>query len=117
MAGLLVLRDARTFTSLATGHGQLDIVHLLLKSGSIVDDDDDPTPLRNAVKNGHLHIVTLLLDSGADVSIQNRNQKTPLDVARDNERLDAERLLKEWMRGVDSQDRINPTLLSDDVQQ
>jgi hypothetical protein len=50
--------------------------------------------------------------SGTEVTIWIINQKIPLDVARDNERLDAARLLKEWTRGMNSQDRINSALLA-----
>jgi ankyrin repeat protein len=49
----------------------------------------------------------LLLSSGAGVNIRNSNNKTPLDLAVDNGRLDVARSLTEWIGDVDLQDRIN----------
>jgi serine/threonine-protein phosphatase 6 regulatory ankyrin repeat subunit B len=74
--------------------------------------------LHNAAQSGHLTIVKLLFISGADVNIQNSDHKTALDVARDDGRLDVERLLVKWMGGVDSQDCLNLILfdpLSEDA--
>ncbi len=51
--------------------------------------------------------MALLLKSGADVNIQNSNNKTPLDLALDNGRLDAARCLAEWMGNADSLDQLN----------
>ena len=73
-------------------------------------NNDDSTPLHHAAQSGHLDIVVLLLNSGAVVNIRNANQKVPSDVARDNEKLDVERLLVEWKGAADSQYHINQTL-------
>jgi ankyrin repeat protein len=106
-------QDGETPFSLASHHGQLETAHLLLKSGSNVNsqDNDGLTPLHRAVQSGHLEIIKLLLGSGADVNIQTNNQKTPLDVARDNGQLSVERVLAEWTRKVDSEDRTGPPAL------
>jgi ankyrin repeat protein len=106
-------QDGETPLSLASGHGRLEIAHLLLRSGSNVDtkDRNGSTPLHKAAQNGHLDIMTLLLDSGADVSPWNS-----LDVECANQRLDVEwflkfeRLLVERRGGLDSLNRINRTL-------
>ena len=50
----------------------------------------------------------LLLNSGAAVNVRNGNQKTPADMARDNERVDVERVL---VGAADSRYQINITLL------
>jgi hypothetical protein len=51
--------------------------------------------------------VTQLLKSGADINIHNRNNKTPLDLALDNNKLYAGKLLAEGMGIADSQEYIN----------
>jgi ankyrin repeat protein len=70
-------------------------------------DAEESTPLHRAAQGGYLDIVTLLLKSGADVNIQNSNNKTPLDLALINGRLDTARCLAEWMGNADSLDRLN----------
>jgi ankyrin repeat protein len=61
-------------------------------------------------------IVVLLLNSSAVVNIRDCNQKVPLDVARDNEKLDAEKLLVEWKGATDSRYHISQTLLNSSSQ-
>jgi ankyrin repeat protein len=51
--------------------------------------------------------VTLLFGLGADVNIRNKNNRTALDLALDNGRLDVARYLSELMGNADSLDRIN----------
>ena len=55
--------------------------------------------------------MTLLLESGADLTIRDRNGKTPLDLALDNGRLDVAMFLLECMECGGSQDHIALTRL------
>lgn len=43
------------------------------------------TALHNAAESGHLNIVKMLVDSGADYYSSNRSKNTPLDLAKLNE--------------------------------
>jgi hypothetical protein len=74
-------------------------------------DSAGSTPLHKAAQNGHLNIVILLLNWGADAKIRNSNDKTALDGALDNRRLDVARFLIGYMEDVDPQDRIDLTSL------
>lgn len=42
---------------------------------------DDDTPLHDAALNGHIRLVKLLVERGADIHAKNRRGKTPLDIA------------------------------------
>lgn len=55
----------------------------LLASGASVNARglDDDTPLHDASSNGHVRLVKLLVEKGADINVKNKRGKTPLDVA------------------------------------
>lgn len=60
--------------------------HSLLKYGANVDTADSVlgnTPLHHAIVQGNSKLVTLLLKYNADITLQNYDQKTPLDFARE----------------------------------
>jgi len=82
---------------LASHHGQLETVQLLLNSGSDIShrDREGSTPLHRAAQCDHSYIVMLLLQRGADVNIRDSNHKTPLDLARSNGRPEVARLIQE----------------------
>ena len=96
-----VYRDAggRTRLQIACDKGKIDVVKKLLddainnpNSNVDINDQDNAgnTPLHEAALNGHIDIVELLLDHGANVNIQSFEyfQDTPLIDASANGHLD-----------------------------
>jgi len=56
------------------------------------------TPLNWAADEGHVDVVRLLLEKGADVAVANSNGWTPLNLAASNGYIDVVRLLLESVR-------------------
>lgn len=42
---------------------------------------DNDTPLHDAVVNGHLKLIKLLVEKGADIHVKNSKGKSPLELA------------------------------------
>jgi len=85
---------------------------LLLKSGSSPNSQDNngSIPLHTAAYNGHLDLVKLLVESGADVNMRNCKNQIPLDVARARRKREVTRYLANYMGVMDPYDGmdINP---------
>ncbi len=65
--------------------GHTEIVRLLLAADARVDAQDTEdlyTPLHDAVRMNYVEIAKLLLEHGADLSLKDRWQETPLDIAQ-----------------------------------
>lgn len=79
----------KPFTNDATGgyvqyDGQLEMVKLLVSKGAKVDaaDEDNATPLMNAVDNGYFEIAQYLVSQGANVNVKTKEGGvTPLHLA------------------------------------
>ena len=64
---------------LACSEGNLECVEALLRHLDVdVLDSGGRTPLQEAVQGGHPDVVSLLLDRGADVNVQDENGRTAL---------------------------------------
>lgn len=89
----------------AAQYGNLEAVRCLLSHGANVNlirwtdamifarPDQAESALHRAVKGGHQAVVTLLLDKGADMSLEDANGKTALDLARELEEDSIARIL------------------------
>jgi ankyrin repeat protein len=77
------------------------------------DDDKRNTPLMYAADNGHVEVVRLLLESGANAEIANTHRVTALHYGARNGSLDVCRLLLDWGATVDPVDRWKETPLHD----
>lgn len=76
---------------IASWHGILDIVSLLIENGACIDQQDKGngyTPLIKAVINGHTDVVAYLLEHGANKNIYAHNtkyyMKKAIDIAYEN---------------------------------
>ncbi len=82
----------------ASQYGNLEAVRCLISYGANVNlirytdtiiftrPNQAESGLHRAIKGGHKAVVTLLLENGADMSLENANGKTALDVARELEK-------------------------------
>ena len=77
------------------------------------DSEYRDTPLIYAAQNGHLDVVQVLLEGGANVERTNANQWTALHAAAWNGYVDVCRLLLDWGAKVNSLDKWQDTPLHD----
>ena len=72
-----------------------DVLHFLINNENIALNNpcSDLTPLMNAVKMGRTHLVSMLIDAGADKSIK-IDGKTAIDYAVGNQATAIKELLK-----------------------
>ena len=76
--------DKVTLVSSAAGMGLLEIVGELVKRGADINAQDiliKSNPLYKAIFNNHPSVVYFLLELGADLTVTDSENKTPLDVA------------------------------------
>lgn len=69
---------------IAALEGFVDVVQYLINQGCVINckNIDGDTPLIDAVENGHLEVVNLLLDAGADPRRRNGKGFEPLDLVK-----------------------------------
>ena len=82
------------------------MVELLLEQHAYIDaaSPNESTPLMMAARYGHPDSVRLLIESGADVTLQNQQGLTALDFAAGAGRQDIADLIRKAMRA-----RTGPT--------
>ena len=68
---------------IAADNGHRDLVDMLLRSGSIVDEPDSEgnTPLHRATNKRKLDVIQRLLRQGADPNLMNTAGRTPVHIA------------------------------------
>ena len=88
-------KDGWTALHKAADIGNEEMVTLLLRSGAMVNSEDEKgmRPLHLAARKGYLEIVRLLLMSGAEVHSQACDCLTPLDYAVTSGHLEVARML------------------------
>ncbi|KAG3120708.1 hypothetical protein PI124_g1411 [Phytophthora idaei] len=82
--------DGKTALHAACTWGRLEAAQLLVTHQASIRsrDNDGQASLHCACRNGHVDLVQLLLDSGVDPFVADDLGATPIDVARDWQRLD-----------------------------
>jgi len=77
--------------------GHNDMVEFLVKECKLspnVRDNYGDTPLNDAAKFGHIKVVKIMLDAGADKTIKNNEGKDAIDLAQEHDKSDVVALLK-----------------------
>jgi ankyrin repeat protein len=80
----VINEDNRTALHEAAAVGSTDMVQLLLDRGADINaitSDENQTPLHWAEKVGQQRTAQLLLERGADITAQDKDGKTPLELA------------------------------------
>jgi ankyrin repeat protein len=105
------VRDSETVLHLASEHGEVDVVQLLLQYEAKVNARgvNGWTPLHNASYFGHVEVTQLLLEHEADVNAQDWVADTPLTLASRMGSLEVIRLLLEHGADVHIQGRDGQT--------
>lgn len=80
---------SKTALHYASCENKCDITELLISKGAAINakakNDEDSTPLFEAIENGHLEMVKLLVSKGADIRSRLRhNEMTALHIAAQN---------------------------------
>ena len=86
-----------TRSELALMQRTADCCKVFINAGADVNakDTSDSTPLHYAAQSGNLILVRLLADSGADLSVNNNQGRTPLQDARYKSRRSVVQYLQE----------------------
>ncbi len=81
-------KHGKTFFHIACANGIHNIVHYALKELRVhsthfvnLPDLEHNTGLHLAAKNGHLQIVNLLIENGADINLKNKDSNNALEVS------------------------------------
>ena len=96
--------------------GDVNRTKILVKYASencTEDDEHRDTPLMYAAANGHVEVLRVLLEGGANAERTNANQRTALHRAAWNGYLEACRLLLDWGAKVNPVDKWKDTPLHD----
>jgi len=77
-------RNQESLLGIASAYGHAPLVMRLLERGAKINAQDDEgfTPLMNACQNRHVEVVRVLVEKGADKSIQNRYGDSALSLVR-----------------------------------
>lgn len=95
------MQDGYSALHIASGLGNIEVIKSLLNTPTLTptdinlanEVDDGKTPLMYAAEEGHTEIVELLLHKGADLNKKDKNGKTALMLAEENEDGDVDEYL------------------------
>mmetsp|Transcript_25912 Transcript_25912/g.45686 ORF Transcript_25912/g.45686 Transcript_25912/m.45686 type:complete len:878 (-) Transcript_25912:91-2724(-) len=105
--------SGKTALHIASLHGQIDLVSLLLSRGANIEaSDDGKTPLAMACITGKLGVMNLLLDKGANMEARDNHGFTPIFHACESGQLEAVRLLLNRGANVNAVTSVGWTTLS-----
>jgi ankyrin repeat protein len=79
--------EGETPLHLAAENGLIENASLILRGAEPdfdAQDNDGETPLHKAIENGHLDIIKLLINAGADATIEDIDGLSPMDDAEDD---------------------------------
>lgn len=97
MGAEISARDDINWTPLdyAAYNGHKKVMVVLLENDAPVDacGKNRATPLHHAAQNGHTDCIDILLDYGASIELKNIYNKTCLDLAVENDQIEACRSL------------------------
>jgi ankyrin repeat protein len=86
---------------LASHYGRLEVVVFLLENGADIDakaqNSIGNTPLMSAVAGGRIEIVRFLLDEGADLTLTDKENFTPLQLAQVEKKPEIAALIREYL--------------------
>jgi len=92
--------DANALLDLTVRQGKADrdVIDFLVKQGADLDASNDQgnPPLHQAIIGGYRVVAKYLIKKGADINARNRDGKTPLQLARELQRQDIERMLRQY---------------------
>ncbi len=105
--------DENTPLHVSAYHGYLDIVKLLIASGSEVNfrNRRKQTPLHLAVLNGHVEVIKYLLDKGADINTVENEGGSPISWAAYTGQSKIVKLLMKIGANVHGKDHVNNSAL------
>lgn len=83
------MRGGKTTLSLALKHGDIRMAELLVKHHPL----PDAYALYFAARAGNVEMVKRLLELGADMNVQGREEHTPLSIALENHKIDVAHIL------------------------
>lgn len=88
-----------------------------LKISNIIDVEDDRgrSPLHHAASKGHIDVMTLLLDKGANINAQDESGNKPLHYAANNGHIEVAKLLLKKGANVNAETECGGTALGNAV--
>ena len=96
-----VTKHGHTALTEAVDSGEKEVITYLLDKGAKVEmDNTHPSPLMEAIENGNIPLMKLLIENGADINKTNENGFTPLMEAVDEGEFGVVKFLVEEL-GVD----------------
>lgn len=103
---------------LAVAKGYVETARMLIEKFPallhMLEDDGD-APLHVAAKKGHVDIVSLLIDAGADPAQKNAKNRTPLYLAQNNHHDDVVTILEKFHEEVPLPKPVMPRRLQDEA--
>ena len=92
-------------------HGEKELGYVMIAKMIMDQDRDDQTALHLAVENGHIDIVRLCIEKGANVNFVKTNLITPLHLACTSGQLDIVNILVNSDADIEAKNALQETPL------